>query len=303
MRDLFQHSVPPRQPVPLFVELCAGTAAVSLRLHSQRGKPPISRQGSKAGYASAILRVLGLRAGQRALRYLWAEADAGAQLLLHSYAQPQLAADAAAQVRAWVSEDPRALWERLRAQGPLQAQPATAAELARWCRLMTSNRLINLCPTTWQNTGQGGSTFGGSEFCTPADRLADALLGAPAVGPAQVLPAVAAPAAAVPDGTVVYMDPPYRETSPYAHQLPRSEVVRVALAWAAAGATVAISEAEPLPELVAQGWHQQEITWCKKGHRRSFSRQQREFLTMNRKPRHPGAPARPLLQRKRGKVL
>jgi hypothetical protein len=298
-----QPVLPYARPVPLFVELCAGTAAVSVRLHHQHGKPPISRQGAKAGYADAILRVLGLRPGQRALRYLWAEADLGAQLLLHSYTQPQLAAGAAAQVRAWAGEQPRELWQRLRSQGPLQADPPTAGELARWCRLATSNRLIHLCPTTWQNTGDGGSTFGGASFCTPALRLADALAAAPCVGPATVVPAVAPPTEPLPDGAVVYMDPPYLGTSTYAHHLPRAQVVQVALAWAAAGATVAISEAEPLPELVAQGWHAQELTWCKRGHRRTFSRQQREFLTMNRQPVHPGRPRRPLLGGKRGKVL
>jgi len=298
-----QTALPYTQPLPLLVELCAGTAAVSLRLHHQGGKPPVSRQGAKAGYADAILRVLGLRPGQRAERYLWAEADAGAQLLLHSYAQPALAAAAAAQVRAWAEEDPRQLWQRLRQQGPLQASPPSAVELARWARLVTANRLIHLDTATWRNTGKGGSTFGGAEFCTPARKLARALETAPCVGPATVLPAVAPPAAPVPAGAVVYMDPPYAGTSPYAHQLRRATVVQVALAWAAAGATVAISEAEPLPELLALGWAAQEITWCKRGHRRTFSRQQREFLTMNRQPVHPGRPVRPVLSRKRGKVL
>ena len=298
-----QPVLPYARPVPLFVELCAGTAAVSVRLHHQQGTPPVSRQGAKQGYADAILRVLGLRPGQRALRYLWAEADLGAQLLLHSYAQPQLAAGAAQQVRAWATEDPRELWARLRELGPLQLEPPTAGELARWARLATSNRLINLCPRTWRNTGKGGSTFGGAEFCTPARKLATALQATPRVQPATVVPAVAPPTDPLPAGAVVYMDPPYRETSPYAHHLPRAEVVQVALAWAAAGATVAISEAEPLAELLELGWHQQEITWCKRGHRRTFSRQQREFLTMNRQPRHPGRPRRPLLERKRGKIL
>ena len=47
---------------PLFVELCAGTAALSLRLHAGRNaRPPVSRMGAKTGYADVILRVLGLR--------------------------------------------------------------------------------------------------------------------------------------------------------------------------------------------------------------------------------------------------
>jgi hypothetical protein len=51
---------------PLFVELCAGTAALSLRLHAGRhARPPVSRMGAKTGYAHAILRP---RAAARARR-------------------------------------------------------------------------------------------------------------------------------------------------------------------------------------------------------------------------------------------
>jgi hypothetical protein len=369
MRDLFQHSVT-RQPVPLFVELCAGTAALSLRLHAAKARPPVSRMGAKTGYADAILRVLGLRPGQRADRYLWCEPDAGVRLLLHAYRDRELAKAAAGIIRGWADEEPRALWERLRAEGPAQCPPVDAREVARfmqlegytrrnglfdrimaggkpptsssrwdwapkrdwiarraiemptlpatiaddarkvdprevarWLRLASSNRLINLCPATWQNTGAGGSTFGGDTFCTPIDKLARSVEATSEIQVAQMLDSAIEPACSLPPGTVAYLDPPYVGTTPYAHDLPRSEVVRLSLAWAAAGATVAISEAEPLPELLALGWHQQEITWTRKGQKRTFSRQQREFLTMNRKPRHPGAPARPLLQRKRGKVL
>ena len=49
-----------------------------------------------------------------------------------------------------------------------------ARELARWLRIVSANRLINLGPD-WKNTGQGGSNFGGSEFCTDATVLGDAV--------------------------------------------------------------------------------------------------------------------------------
>lgn len=47
---------------------------------------------------------------------------------------------------------------------------------------------------------------------------------------------------------------------------------------------MAISEAEPIPELVAEGWHAVEITGQRFGLTRTFSKQQREFLTLNREP-------------------
>lgn len=51
-----------------FVELCAGTAALSVRLQGgPYARPPVSRMGAKTGYSKAILGIMGLRAGQGAL--------------------------------------------------------------------------------------------------------------------------------------------------------------------------------------------------------------------------------------------
>ena len=116
----------------IFIELCAGTAALSLRLHGgKRARPPVSRMGAKTGYASAILRIMGLRAGyDRADHYVWCEPDAGCRLLLEAYRSRELATQAAEVIRGWADEEPRALWERLRAEGPVKAtQPR---EVARW---------------------------------------------------------------------------------------------------------------------------------------------------------------------------
>ena len=56
----------------------------------------------------------------------------------------------------------------------------------------------------------------------------------------------------------------------------------LARAWADAGAHVVISEAEAIPELVADGWHFTDIADARIGQRRTFSKQQREVLTSNR---------------------
>jgi len=91
----------------------------------------------------------------------------------------------------------------------------------------------------------------------------------------------------LPPGTVVFADPPYLNTSGYGHDLPRSEVVRMARLWSDAGAFVGVSEQEPIPELIADGWHAVEITHGRKGQKRTFSRQSAEFLTLNRPPVNP----------------
>jgi hypothetical protein len=83
---------------------------------------------------------------------------------------------------------------------------------------------------------------------------------------------------------VAFIDPPYLNTTGYAHDLPRAEVVAIARRWAAAGATVAISEAEPIPELVAEGWYAVRIDGERVGQKRTFSKQQAEWLTLSRPP-------------------
>jgi len=266
-------------PVPLFVELCAGTAALSLRLHARGARPPVSRMGAKTGYADCILRVLGLAPGARAAHYLWCEPDPGVRLLLEAYRDADLARAAAAIIRSWADEEPRALWERLRAEGPPRL-PATGPEVARWA-----------LGEAWQN---GGRYMGPDRpsSCHPpgwtASITAEGL--ARRADTLPTLPATIAPDArevhppALPPGTIAYMDPPYVGTTGYASDLPRSEVVALARRWQAAGARVCISEAEPIPELVADGWHAVRIDGERQGQKRTFSRQQAEWLTLSHPP-------------------
>ena len=85
------------------------------------------------------------------------------------------------------------------------------------------------------------------------------------------------------EGVFVYCDPDYQGTTGYAHTFPRADVLATARRWSDAGAVVCVSEAEPLP---LDGWHHVDITGARVGQKRTFSKQQREFLTMNREPAH-----------------
>jgi hypothetical protein len=361
-------------PITLFVEGCAGLGAVSLQLqHGRHCKPPVSRMGSKSGYGLALLRVMGLRPGQGAEQYLWCEPDAGCRALLTAYTDPALMREAAEIIRGWKDEDPRALWERLRAEGPIRGfdareagrtavlwdmafrrgQPdfgyrddraafergtrgepldpqeripplfdsiAAASELARYLQVTASNRLITLDPSTMQNSGQGGTTFGG-DFATSAEKVSEAArevarwttvqrwamlnkdagsFGANNFGTTETtangmdrihgLPATIVPDARdihpppLPPGCVAYFDPPYIGTTGYGNDLTRAEVCEMAERWASAGAAVYISEAEPIADL--DGWHSVEITSTRVGQKRTFSteRGRTEWLTCNRKP-------------------
>ncbi len=163
------------------------------------------------------------------------------------------------------------------------AREVDPREVARWARIVTSNRLINLSAETWTNTGQGGNTFGGAEFCTDTDTLAQSFEATPGPLPADILPGAVYPAPRFPSDrrVVVFIDPPYVGTTGYGHDLPRAEVIELARAWADVGADVYISEAEPIP---IPGWFDVEITGTRKGQKRTFSKQQREFVTCSRPP-------------------
>ena len=240
----------PDPACPLFVELCAGTAAVSLRLHSAKARPPVSRQGTKQRFADRILEVCGLAPGAGARAYLWAEADRGARLLLEGYRSPEALRSAAEAVRGWAEQDQRELWASLRSEGPSEgAQVDPGVQVA-------------------------AATQGRSESRT----------GLPATIAGDVLSTL--PTQAVPEGTVVYIDPPYLGTSGYCAELDRAAVVHVAQAWAGAGARVVVSEATPIPALEAIGWSSVEIT---RGRGNNFSRQKREHLTVSPEPWRPCA--------------
>ena len=123
-----KNTVSDRQKIPLFVELCAGTAALSLRLHSKSGKPPVSRQGSKQGYADAILRVLGLDAGQGAEEYFWSDPDEGVRMLLYTYMDHIFAEQVSEKIRSWAHKDPAEHWS---AEPPCKTEGDVLR--AAWC--------------------------------------------------------------------------------------------------------------------------------------------------------------------------
>lgn len=117
----------------LFCEFPAGLASVSLRLHGgEYCRPPISRMGNKAGYAAVILAALGLRSGSGAGAYWWAEADDDVRALLRCYPDAAMLRRVAEIIRGWADEEPRALWERLRAERKARGPREDAEGTAGW---------------------------------------------------------------------------------------------------------------------------------------------------------------------------
>lgn len=137
--------------------------------------------GNKAGYGEVILAALGLRSGQGAGAYLWAEADPDVAALLRCYPDAEMLRRVAEIIRGWVDEEPRALWERLRAE---QKARIGAEGVARYVQLAGANRLIPgafASDGRWVNAARdggshtdGGVSFGGPDFATAPQANADA---------------------------------------------------------------------------------------------------------------------------------
>ncbi len=281
-RDLLTTTPTPRRPaIPLLVELCAGTAALSLRLERAGARPPVSRMGAKTGYADCILALAGLEPGDMAGHYLWCEPDDGVRLLLHAYRDADLAREAARIIRCWADEEPRALWERLRAEGPARCPPVDAREVARWTWYF--GRSFNGTGTAFRPSESSKGTPVWNAH--PPQHFAAAVVNTTGLPATIHDDATTAPIPdPLPEGTLVFIDPPYVGTTGYAHDLDRPAVVRLAQQWAAAGARVMISEAVPIDALVACGWHAVEVSAMRVGQKRTFSKQQREWVTTSFEP-------------------
>lgn len=281
--------------MPLFVELCCGSASVSLRAMSSTGKPPIGYQGGKRGYARAILAALGLKPGEcRGWDFLWVDAGPWAEAW-QVWRTADGRADTIARLRAWEHEDPRTLWERLRdapVPGDLRERVAAWAVLQLWnfgrkpvyrdsssWRNVSFNYSLAMCEQynaeffartgrfRWQNKSLTiADLIGNLRVCIGNEHIE---VNHAAVELQPVIP-----------GAVVVFDPPYAGTTGYGCDLPRAAVLEVAERWRAAGCLVAVCEQEPLP---LPGWHHVDLGRTD-GIKRTFSRQQREVLTISREP-------------------
>lgn len=319
----------------LFVELCCGSAAVTLKLLGGRhATPPISYMGSKRGLAVTILGAMGLRSGIGADAVLLCDAGPWAHVW-SVLADPARCAEVAATLRGWADEEPRELWERLREEHRGEWDGWTAERAAGWLQVGAMSARawgehharLHTCPhptepwrtcepqgkplnlahrldsvAAWLQVGAWSGGGKGQESGYYAGPFAHHHAGNPnSCGtlttdglaarldvPTAPLAVYAGPAEDIeppPDcsGVYVYLDPPYKGTTGYAASMPREVVLDVAQRWSDAGAVVCVSEAEPL-EL--DGWHHLDIASARQGQKRTFSKQQREVLTLNREPAH-----------------
>ena len=219
------------------------------------------------------------------------------------------AAEVAAIIRGWKDEEPRALWTRLKAAGWPSLMPPKGARwgqpiVGRW---LGPQPVEEVAGWLWVERRKIRGTEG---FCPPVQPTTATQHGGVAYTPESPAPALDAlpsrwPRVACYQGTatrlveqlperldnvIAYLDPPYSGTTGYKFgDCPREEVLRLALDLHGRGATVAISEAVRLDRELGEGWTAVQIDGERRGQKRTFSVQQSEWVTMNRRPaRVPG---------------
>ncbi|HKB53910.1 MAG TPA: hypothetical protein VKD22_07915 [Ramlibacter sp.] len=248
-----------------FVELCVGSAAVSLFM-VDRQSPLVGFAGGNAGYAEQIAGMFGERPPSK---FVWVDAGPWGRTWL------ALRDDRAAVVRALQSAAAMSAREA-RSWAVAERDSAAGADAAAAHLLVIAS--------TYGGFERGG--FKGPHRRRPnVDGFIPSRLSLLARVRALRLPADltimhADAAMAPPCPAAVYIDPPYLGTTKYLSALPREAVVQVARAWAQNGARVVVSEGSPVAELVESGWTAQELG-TRKGQGRTNARSAREFVTFN----------------------
>ena len=275
----------------VYLDLTAGVGGLPLYWTSGgQVRPVVSRIGNKWGYAGAICRIRGLSWRRPPEVLLLNDADPEIAGLWRCLLDPEIARAAAAMIRGWAGEEPRPLWDRLRAR---LASGELSPPSVEWCasRMAAEMHAMPGAPNAFNEqalNGPGGVRRPRSVLTLSARTQAVSEWAAARIESTPTPGAVALnaraeeiPVPADARGWLVYADPPYQGTTGYRCEWSRADVLEVARRWADAGASVMISEAEPLD---LPGWHHVEITALRTGPKRTFSKQQREFLTLSEPP-------------------
>jgi len=248
-----------------YVEPCCGSAAVALALLGAR-RPLLPYQGSKWRFRKSLLArfvQLGFfgRPAHLALH------DVGPWgVVAPTVVDPAGRAAVLDQLRLLERLDPRAVYDALHQQVVPVDRATFSAQFLFLQRLAYSGKAVGDGDGRWASPGfntssayglPGTDRFGKVNPMIPS--LIKVLEGYDTLGPGPTVEgarqAAVAPSQPVTQPTLVYLDPPYASSTGYpGGSLGREEVVQLASAWCAAGATVVVSESEALPELVDAGW-------------------------------------------------
>ena len=270
----------PRARVPVFIELCAGSAALSCILTVNK-RPPVSWMGCKVGWADSILSEMGLLPEQGADRVVLV--DPGPWGAVWDVLRTEAGRGEVIQhLTSWFDVEPEPFWLGLKKQ--LREKPLKQGDpvirVAQWLYLFNWSVYAR---DAGGYCGPGKVTKGGNKpyykrlptLCNDIAALRfDTDISAFQCSATEIpIPD------SLPSGSVVYIDPPYLNTSGYLKgvDLQRDQAVNLALAWHKTGARVVVSEGEPMP---IPGARVLDITDQRIGIERVRALHLREFLTI-----------------------
>ena len=227
-----------RQPVPRFVEPCAGALGVALALAGSRA--PCGWMGGKSGYADAILQTMGLRRGQ-GLEELWiADTNDWAHawpVLLGGHAR-----ECAEIIQGWrgtIAEEV-VKWREMRDAWKAEGTPETPDGAARWVALVGMSAMQRGPAAGCGRSDEPGAVVRCASFASTARGVANLpTIRTRAWPDAREVPTP-------PTGAHVLIDPPYDGTTGYGGGLPRTDVLALGSRLASGGAKVWICEHDPL---------------------------------------------------------
>ena len=268
-----------------FVEACAGTAALTFALFG--AKPPVPMAGSKRTLAKALLERVWPADLPRPTRVLLNDAGEWGHTLRAMFDGHALGSASrggwhriAGWLEAWIPENERALFDRLRRAPPPEDPFERAA-----AHLYLQTRTFRGKPVYPNADGTGWVTHGFDpeyrEAVTPGAKsrgwfnsrpiLAEKLRALAKV-PWPEITVTGWDAATLPDlfdlrDARVVIDPPYAETQSaiYGVDLNRTRTLALANQCAGRGATTFVSEGAPLVGPLGPGWRAEQIPTRKTG--------------------------------------
>ena len=272
-----------------YVEPCCGSASIAFALLGAR-RPLVPYQGSKWRFRERLTArfVAAGVSGPPASITLWDPGPWGevAPLLL----RPEARARVIERLGALAAEDARGVYDRLNQAPVAEDVFERAAEFMFLQRLSYSGKAVGTREGRWVSPGfNTSSAYGlaGTERFGQVKPMIPSLLRVLEGYSRSLSPAAVGGgrrSALPPDGptdrrTVVYIDPPYRGSTAYPDgALSREEVVLLAARWRDAGASVFVSEGEPVAALTDRGWSTSLLD-DGRGDTSPFRGKQQEWLT------------------------
>ena len=278
-----------------YVEPCCGSAAIGLALLGAR-RPLLPYQGSKWRFRKGLLarfEQLGFRGRPARLRL----DDAGPWgVVARACVDATLRARVIDHLSVLDQQDARAVYDTLHGSDTPSDDARYASEFLFLQRLAFSGKAVGDRGGQWSSPGfNTSSAYGlpGTERFGAVKPMIPSLLRVLKAYDAQLAPvtvegsrvsATAARPGHVEQPTLVYLDPPYVRSTGYpGGALDRSDVVEVAQRWREAGATVVISEGEPVQELLDDGWTAELLDGGRQDTSR-FRGKQEEWITLSPAP-------------------